>query len=185
MVVDTALFQRMRHIKQLGVCSLVFPGAKHDRQGLVNEVVALHSPECVPAGELVACAGASGQNRRPDSETKTVTSQLPQQITGIVRRYIARTCFVFLRSALNPPRKLAITVYRCGTALHLRNKRSGSKAGNGCTLELSLDKGRGPNRWVYVLSICLSLQLRGHVPRLVCDEFVAANFLLLQLRRRC
>eukprot|EP00439_Symbiodinium_sp_Y106_P049214 s186_g6.t1 len=31
MVVDTALFQRMRHIKQLGVCSLVFPGAKHDR----------------------------------------------------------------------------------------------------------------------------------------------------------
>jgi len=30
-VVDTDLFQRMRHIKQLGICILVYPGATHDR----------------------------------------------------------------------------------------------------------------------------------------------------------
>lgn len=31
MVVDTALFQRMRHIKQLGICDRVYPGATHNR----------------------------------------------------------------------------------------------------------------------------------------------------------
>jgi len=30
-VVDTGIFQRMRNIRQLGVCSHVYPGAKHDR----------------------------------------------------------------------------------------------------------------------------------------------------------
>lgn len=30
-VVDTLVFQRMRHIKQLGLCALVFPGATHNR----------------------------------------------------------------------------------------------------------------------------------------------------------
>lgn len=30
-VVDTDVFQRMRHIKQLGICILVYPGATHDR----------------------------------------------------------------------------------------------------------------------------------------------------------
>ena len=67
MVVDTALFQRMRHIKQLGVCSLVFPGAKHDRQGVAG------------SGAL-----AKGGWRRPDSETKTNTSRLPKLSAGFV-----------------------------------------------------------------------------------------------------
>lgn len=31
LVVDTREFQRMRHIKQLGVCAQVFPGATHNR----------------------------------------------------------------------------------------------------------------------------------------------------------
>ncbi|CAE8588630.1 unnamed protein product [Polarella glacialis] len=30
-VVDTALFQRMRHIKQVGICARIYPGATHDR----------------------------------------------------------------------------------------------------------------------------------------------------------
>merc|ERR1719453_2808171 len=30
-VVDTRSFQRMRHIKQLGMCSHVYPGATHNR----------------------------------------------------------------------------------------------------------------------------------------------------------
>jgi len=30
-VVDTRNFQRMRHVKQLGICSRVYPGATHDR----------------------------------------------------------------------------------------------------------------------------------------------------------
>jgi len=31
MIVDTRIFQRMRHIRQLGICSHVYPGATHNR----------------------------------------------------------------------------------------------------------------------------------------------------------
>eukprot|EP00927_Polykrikos_kofoidii_P013424 TRINITY_DN15854_c0_g1_i1.p1 TRINITY_DN15854_c0_g1~~TRINITY_DN15854_c0_g1_i1.p1 ORF type:complete len:684 (+),score=108.50 TRINITY_DN15854_c0_g1_i1:78-2054(+) len=57
MVVDTAVFQRMRHIKQLAVCDRVYPGATHNRF--------FHSIGCAHLAHEMC---RSLQNRQPGLE---------------------------------------------------------------------------------------------------------------------